>query len=265
MSEHRGSGFLPTDYTDDTDSQNNKQNNLECDRRSGADPSAESVKSVGAVDGAGMERRDALKAIAAATGLPILANTLAAQAPAAPRQAAAAPAHGGPRGTPTDPDLLHPKANWPRKLSAHELATLAVLCDTIIPADAKSPAASAVGVPAYINEYVSAPYDGQMRDLIRVRGGLAWLNTESVGRFGRPFNRLNADERTRICDDICYLPNAKPEFHAAARFFDLVRDLTATGFYTTDAGMRDLQYIGNVALPRFTDPPPEVLKQLGLA
>ena len=188
-----------------------------------------------------MERREALKAMAAATGLPILANTLSAQAPAAPPQAANVPIHTGPRGTPTDPDLLHPKAPWPRKLSAHELATLAVLCDTIIPADAKSPAASTVGVPAYINEYVSAPYDGQLRDLVRVRGGLAWLNTEGTERFGRPFTRLSADQRTRICDDICFLPKAKPEFQAAARFFDLVRDLTATGFYTTDAGMRDLQ------------------------
>jgi hypothetical protein len=44
-----------------------------------------------------------------------------------------------------------------------------------------------------------------------------------------------------------------------------VRDLTAVGFYTTDAGMKDLQYIGNMALPKFTGPPPEVLKHLGLA
>jgi gluconate 2-dehydrogenase gamma chain len=222
-------------------------------------------ESAAEVEGAGMERRDALKAMAAATGLPILASTLAAQAPAAPPQAANAPVHGGPRGTPTDPDLQHPRAPWPRKLSAHELTTLAVLCDTIIPSDAKSPAASTVGVPAYINEYVSAPYEGQMRDLVRVRGGLAWLNTESIERFGRPFHRLSAEERTRICDDICFLPKAAPEFQAAARFFDLVRDLTATGFYTTDAGMRDLQYIGNMALPKFTGPPPAVLKHLGLA
>jgi len=139
-----------------------------------------------------------------------------------------------------------------------------MLVDTIIPADATSPAASTVGVPAWINEWVSAPYDGQMRDLIRVRGGLAWLNVESDKRFGKRFNRLAEAERAAICDDICYLPKAKPEFQAAARFFDLVRDLTAVGFYTTDAGMRDLRYVGNVALPRWDGPPPEVLKHLGL-
>ncbi len=214
----------------------------------------------------GMERRDALKAMVAATGLPILANNLVAQSPPAPAPAPAAQRPvTGPRGTATDPDLLHPRAPWPRKLSAKELATLAVLCDTIIPADAKSPAASTVGVPAYINEYVSAPYDGQMRDLIRVRGGLAWLNTESGERFGKPFHRISALQRQQICDDICFLPKAKPEFQAAARFFDLVRDLTATGFYTTDPGMKDLGYIGNVALPKFPEVSPEVRSKMGLA
>ena len=215
-----------------------------------------------------MERRDALKAMVAATGLPILANNLVAQSPPAPAPAPAPAAQrpvAGPRGTATDPDLLHPRAPWPRKLSARELATLAVLCDTIIPADAKSPAASTVGVPAYINEYVSAPYDGPMRDLIRVRGGLAWLNTESGARFGKPFHRISAPQRQQICDDICFLPRAKPEFQAAARFFDLVRDLTATGFYTTDPGMKDLGYIGNVALPKFPEVSPEVRSKMGLA
>jgi hypothetical protein len=218
-----------------------------------------------AVDQTRLDRRDALKVMAATTGLPLLASQLAAQTPATAQTPAATPAQRvGPRGTPTDPDLLRPKKDWPRKLSPSELATLTVLVDTIIPADGKSPSASAVGVPAWINEYVSAPYDGQMRDLIRVRGGLAWLNVESNKRFGRPFRGLTAEQRAAICDDICFLPRARPEFQSAARFFDLIRDLTAVGFYTTDAGMRDIGYIGNMALPRFDGPPPEVLRHLGL-
>jgi hypothetical protein len=210
-------------------------------------------------------RREALQAMGVATGLPVLASSLAAQQPQPINRPAVQFPVIGPRGTPTDPDLLHPKKDWPRRLTPGELATLAVLVDTIIPADSKSPSASTVGVPAWINEYVSAPYDGQMRDLIRVRGGLAWLNVESEKRFGRTFARLTAAERALICDDICYLPKAKPEFQSAARFFDLVRDLTAVGFYTTDAGMKDLQYIGNMALPKFDGPPAAVLKHLGLA
>jgi hypothetical protein len=42
------------------------------------------------------------------------------------------------------------------------------------------------------------------------------------------------------------------------------RDLTAGGFYTTPAGRKDLEYIGNVPLTRFDGPPPALLGALGL-
>ena len=222
-----------------------------------------------------IDRREALKtlaaAAAAATALDgITASAADAQQPVTPRRplpvAGAAPAPAvGPRGTPTDPDLITPKSPWPRLLSAQELITVAALCDMIIPADAKSPAASTVGVPAYIDEYVSAPYDWAERALVRVRGGLTWLDVESGKRFGRRFSAATVAQRTAICDDICYLPKAGPAFQAAARFFDMIRDLTASGFYTSDAGMKDLQYVGNVPLAKFDGPPPEVLRKLGLA
>jgi Gluconate 2-dehydrogenase subunit 3 len=215
----------------------------------------------------GMDRRDALKAMATAAGaLPIL-EQLTAEPAAAQGTPATSPTQTPParaRGTAWDPDLLHPKKDWPRKLSAGELLSLNVLCDVIIPADTKSPSASAAGVPAWINEYVSAPGDSQQRDLVRVRGGLAWLDRESRKRFGRTFRQATAVERQQICDDICYLPKAQPEHHAGARFFDLVRDLTAVGFYTTYEGMRDLGYIGNVALPKFPEVSAEIREKLGL-
>lgn len=217
-------------------------------------------------------RRDVLKAMAAgAASLPVAhalgrrALPIASEAAASGdgEEIAANAPRTGPRGTPSDPDLLHPKKDWPRLLTARELATLTVLSDTIIPADAHGPAASAVGVPAWINEYVS--HSTSARDLVRVRGGLAWLDSESLKRFGKVFAKLGESERHQLCDDICFVPNAKPGFKAAARFFDLVRDLSASGYYSSDAGMKDLKYIGNVALPKFDGPPPEVLKHLGLA
>ncbi|MGQ0703901.1 MAG: gluconate 2-dehydrogenase subunit 3 family protein [Gemmatimonadales bacterium] len=223
------------------------------------------MSSVGQNTGLGIARRDALKAMAAAAGaLPVLEAALEAQQGAGtqpPSRPAVQPSAVGPRGGPWDPDLIHPRpGTWPRKLSAGELITLGALCDTIIPADEKSPNASAAGVPAWINEYVS--YEGNQNALVRVRGGLVWLNRESNQRFGRPFVRLSAAERSQICDDICYLPKARPEHQAAARFFDLVRDLTAVGFYTTREGMRDLGYIGNVALLRFPEVSAEIKARL---
>jgi gluconate 2-dehydrogenase gamma chain len=79
------------------------------------------------------------------------------------------------------------------------------------------------------------------------------------------FAKLTNAEKTKICDDICYTPKATPEFSAGARFFSLVRNLTATAFYTTDEGMKDIGYVGNTALPKWDLPPAAVLKKLGLS
>jgi gluconate 2-dehydrogenase gamma chain len=213
-----------------------------------------------------MDRRAVLKTLAStAIALPVLGAS-APPAPAVPsvHSPSELVAPPGPRGTAWDPDLVRPRKRWTNKLSAAELVTLSALCDMIIPADSRSPSASAVGVPAYINEVVSAPYDWAEQELVRIRGGLAWLNTESRRRFSRTFARCTNAQRTAICDDICHEPKAAPELKSAAKFFDRIRDLTAEGFYTTDAGMKDIGYVGNVALPKFEGPPPAVLKHLGL-
>jgi hypothetical protein len=215
-------------------------------------------------------RRDLLKAMAAAAVVPMLPATAdAAPAPAAPRELLPVlddqqrlVTKKGPRGTPSDPVLQVAKADWPMKLSPRELVTLAALCDMIIPADAKSPAASTVGAQHYINEWASRP--GGEASLVRVRGGLAWLERESQSRFGKRFHLATEAQRTQICDDICHTPKAKPEFQFAAQFFDTVRDQTATAFYTTPQGWKDLGYIGNVALPKFEGPNAAIRKQLGL-
>ena len=234
-----------------------------------------------AADGAGMDRRHALKIMALAAAAPALAPGKAGAAEVVPPTPSSAgdaaagdgttrgpqEAGSGPRGDAWDPDLLNPVVPWERSLTEDELATLVVLCDVIIPADDRSPAASAVGAPDFIDEWVSAPYDGNRRDKVLVRGGLVWLDNESARRFGPGprFRDLTPEQHHAICDDICYGPDAAPEFQAASRFFDKVRDLTATAFYTTSEGMQDIQYVGNVPLPAWGPPPPEVLRHLGLA
>ena len=217
----------------------------------------------------GIARRDALKAMAAAAMVPML-PTPSSATPAAPVPRTPLPMlddaqqakRKGPRGTPSDPVLHVAKADWPMRLQLRELATLTALCDMIIPADGKSPAASTVGAPAYINEWASRP--GGDASLVRVRGGLAWLDRESNTRFGKRFHLATNAQRTAICDDICYLPKAKPEHQFAAQFFDTIRDQTATAFYTTPQGWKDLGYIGNVAIPKFEGPNAEIRRKIGL-
>ncbi|MFW6039926.1 MAG: gluconate 2-dehydrogenase subunit 3 family protein [Gemmatimonadota bacterium] len=213
----------------------------------------------------GMDRRTVLKLIAAAAAAPSVfaaCETPDAADPAAPASPSSNPLAAGTR---FDPDLLDPVVPWERSLSEPELETLAALCDLIIPADERSPAASALGAHEFIDEWVSAPYEAMERDRILVRGGIVWLDAESNRRFGvARFVELTGAQRTAICDDICNGEEAAPEFRSASRFFDKVRDLTATAFYTTREGMRDLGYVGNVPLAQWDPPPPEVLRKVGL-
>lgn len=210
-----------------------------------------------------MARRTAVKLIAAAAATPavLAACDPTGSNPTAPLSETRNPLAAG---TPSDPDLVAPVVPWERSLTDDELATLVILCDTIIPADDRSPAASTLGAPEFIDEWVSAPYEGMQKDKVLVRGGLVWLDGESNRRFDARFRALTDAQRTVICDDICYGPDAASEFQAASRFFDRVRDLTATAFYTTPEGMNDIGYVGNVPLARW-DPPPEVaMRHVGL-
>ena len=202
-----------------------------------------------------MDRRTTIKwMLAAAAAMPL--------GRIAPAFAAEATPYG------SDPKLLdpyHPGELWPLTLTPEQRETAKILADTIIPADGTSPSASAVGLVDFIDEWISAPYPTQRADRAIVLKGLAWIDAEALRRFGKPFRALDADGIARICDDICWLPEAKAEFAEAAGFFARYRDLTAGGFYTTPAGRQDLQYVGNVPLQRFDGPPPEVLKKAGLA
>ncbi len=211
-----------------------------------------------------MDRRTTLKwMFAAAASVPALQLSFAADADALARDVAA-----GQKGYGTDPDLVKewlPGGPWPLTLTEAGRLTTKTLCDLIIPADEHSPAASAVGVVDFIDEWISAPYPQQRADRDIVLPGLAWMDDEARKRFGNGFAAVTAVQRERIADDICSVSKAKPAFAAAAKFFAKFRDLTAGGFYTTPVGMKDIGYVGNVPLERFDGPPIEALKKAGLA
>ncbi len=174
------------------------------------------------------------------------------------------------KGYGSDPNLIetyHPGQLWPLTFDAKQRRTATALSDLILPADEHSPSASQVGVVDFLDEWISAPYERQQKDRKRILDGFAWLDHEAATRFGahKTFADLETAQQTAICDDIRYLPDAKPAFVDAAKFFARYRDLTAGGFYSSPQGRKDLRYVGNVPLPRFDGPPLEVLKKVGLA
>ncbi|MEO8620698.1 MAG: gluconate 2-dehydrogenase subunit 3 family protein [bacterium] len=209
-------------------------------------------------DATRMDRREAIKWMMSAVGSVALLNGDAL---------AQTPMSVGGEGYGVDPKLLKsykPGDLWPLTLNASQRRTAAVLCDVIIPSEGATPSASALRVHDFLDEWISAPYPAHQRDRTVIIDGLAWMDAESARRFAKPFHRIAMQQRHAICDDICYEPKATPEFKTAAAFFRRYRDLTAGGFYTTPAGMKDIGYVGNVALPAFNGPPKEVKEKLGI-
>src|SRR6185437_854210 len=98
-----------------------------------------------------------------------------------------------------------------------------------------------------------------------VLNGFAWLDAEAQHRAKRPFAKLSEAQQRAICDPVCDISRAAADLRVPAQFFAMYRNLTAAGFYTTLAGRKDLQYIGNVALTHFDGPPVELLRKLKLA
>jgi gluconate 2-dehydrogenase gamma chain len=143
----------------------------------------------------------------------------------------------------------------------HEWETVRVLADLVIPRDERSGSATDAAVPEFM-DFMLSEYPS-MR--LPMRGGLAWLDTESRERFGKAFVEAAEAERTAILDDIAWPARSRPEMSQGVAFFNRFRDLTASGFWSTRIGVDDLQYMGNRGMARWDGCPPEALAKLGVS
>ena len=142
----------------------------------------------------------------------------------------------------------------------HEMATIGVLSDIIIPRDDVSGSATDAKVPDFIEFIVKDKPEHQTP----MRGGLRWLDLQSNKQFGKPFTDVTAQQQLQLVDQIAYPNKAKPELKQGVSFFNLMRNLTATGFYTSQIGIKDIGYVGNTP-NQWNGVPDDVLKQYGLA
>lgn len=178
---------------------------------------------------------------------------------------AAAP---GSSGYGTDPDLMKaykPGDYWALTFTAAERRAAAVLSDIVIPADARSPSASSVGVADFVDEWVSAPYPGHSSDRETIVAGLDWIDAESKRRHGTLFEEATEPQRQALCADISVEGGQDTGAGRASEFFRRFRDLVAVGYYTTPDGMKAIGYVGNLPLARFEGPPAAVVEKLGLS
>ena len=192
-----------------------------------------------------MKRRDTLKTIIAGTigGVSLGTGTAGCEPAAIPttEETQATGLYGR-----TPEELARDKKIMAEEyLSAHELATITVLCDIILPASATAGSASDAKVPEFIDFIVKDIPSHKLP----IRGGLMWLDGETIRRFDKVFIEASSTERIAIIEDIAYPDKDKkrPELAPGIAFFNYMRNLTLTGYYTTQMGIEDLGYTGNFA------------------
>lgn len=141
-----------------------------------------------------------------------------------------------------------------------EMTSITILGDIIIPKDEVSGSASDAKVPAFIEFIVKDMPEHQTP----LRGGLRWLDVQCLNRFGKAFKDCDHTQQMEMVDEIAWPKKAKPEMQQGVAFFNLLRNLTATGFYTSEMGVKDVGYIGNAPF-QWNGVPDEVLKQYNLS
>lgn len=142
----------------------------------------------------------------------------------------------------------------PKFFPPHQYETLRSLCDAIIPADEKSGGAIQAGAPEFIDLLTSENKEYQL-DL---GGGLMWLDGFCNDRFGNAYLGCTAEQKTQVLDLIAYRKNAlaDPGLSQGVEFFAFLRKLTTDGFYSSEIGIADLEYIGNTFVREFPGCPP---------
>ncbi len=153
-------------------------------------------------------------------------------------------------------------AQKPVFFTKNEMATITILADIIIPKDDISGSASDAKVP----EFLEFTVKDQPQLQVPIRGGLRWLDVFCLKKFNTPFRNCTERQRIEVVDLIAYPEKAKKrqELSQGVSFFSLIRNLTATGFYTSEIGIKDLGYAGNIP-NQWNGVPDAVLQQYGLS
>ena len=154
---------------------------------------------------------------------------------------------------------LEKKLNAEKFFTDHEMATITILADIIIPKDDRSGSASDAKVPEFIEFIVKDIPDHQLP----MRGGLRWLDRHCVLKYEKPFSDCSRQQQIEVVDVIAYPAKAAPHMKPGVAFFNRMRDLTASGFWTSKMGIEDLGYMGNRP-GKWEGVPADVLKQYGM-
>lgn len=195
-----------------------------------------------------MNRRDSLKLMGMASLASVIPGCSAEQLETAAEKVSAS-------GTPELENRI------PTVLNRHEYETLTLLVDHIIPSDTKSGSASDAGVPAFI-DFLLEDVPSMQNEF---RGGLGWLDHWAIKEYEAEFIECSGMQQHVLMTQIAYPMEAPERLAYGVKFFSTLRNLTASGFFSSRIGMADLKFMGNVARPEWNGCPDEALRHLGVS
>jgi len=196
--------------------------------------------------GQGVERREILRYIGIAT--------VASSFPGFSKWAFACS-----HDTSQSPSSTSPRSSYaPLFLSAQQYRMVEHLAEMIIPED-DTPGAKQAGVAEFIDFMLASrvPVSGS-RDVrstadaieagndaqVRFISGLNWMNMRSHSDFGHDFTDCTAEQQNGMLEGLAYQNKFKPNTETGRAFFQMMRDYTVVGYYTTKIGLESIGYPG---------------------
>jgi len=158
--------------------------------------------------------------------------------------------HPEAKGYGTDPKLLEPEVTWPRIMQPYQLQQAAILSDLILPGSESAPPPSSIGVPEFVDEWVSAPYPEQQADRPIILEGLKRIDVQCIQRWRKPFHEMDGTFRAQLLEDLAQ-QSADAHDTPPGVFFRRFRSLVVSAYYTTPEGFKDIGYTGNVAMQSY--------------
>jgi gluconate 2-dehydrogenase gamma chain len=130
-----------------------------------------------------------------------------------------------------------------------DFKTISQISELIIPRT-NTPGAIDAGVPYYIDRLIA----GNIAHQQQIADGLRWLDEQSKQLAGKEFLSLSEDQQLSILDALCKSADSGDFTARSTQFFWLIKNLTADGYYTSQAGlMEELGYKGNTVHTAFPD------------
>jgi len=146
----------------------------------------------------------------------------------------------------------------PLFFNAQQFQMIEHIAEMVLPSD-DTPGAKEAGVAEFIDFMVANRVPVSARRDVRCTqdaielgneaqnrfvSGLDWMNARSKSEFGHVFMECTAEQQKSLLEELAYKAKFKPTTESGRQFFQLIRDYTVVGYYTTKIGLESLGYPG---------------------